>query len=101
MACGDDKARFRAVILDPDLTATAPRHVAPSGPRARSETTSHATQPAAQLPSRKALAAAGASLIPALDDPDGGFHEDAVRGVSAGGRRSSRPCSGGARYVTR
>jgi alcohol dehydrogenase len=27
MACGDRKARFRDVILDPDLTATAPRRV--------------------------------------------------------------------------
>lgn len=28
MACGDDKARFRAIILDPDLTASLPRRVA-------------------------------------------------------------------------
>lgn len=28
MACGDPKARFRAVILDPSLTASAPRRVA-------------------------------------------------------------------------
>jgi len=28
MACGDDKARFRQVMLDPDLTATLPRKVA-------------------------------------------------------------------------
>jgi alcohol dehydrogenase len=28
MACGDRKARFRAVILDPELAATAPRRVA-------------------------------------------------------------------------
>jgi len=27
MACGDRKARFHAVVLDPDLTATAPRRV--------------------------------------------------------------------------
>jgi alcohol dehydrogenase len=27
MACGDPSAAFRAAILDPDLTATAPRHV--------------------------------------------------------------------------
>ncbi len=27
MACGDRQARFRTVILDPDLIATAPRHV--------------------------------------------------------------------------
>lgn len=28
MACGDSQARFRAVILDPGLTASVPRHVA-------------------------------------------------------------------------
>ena len=28
MACGDVKARFRAVLLDPELVATAPRHAA-------------------------------------------------------------------------
>jgi alcohol dehydrogenase len=28
MACGDEKARFRAVILDPDVVRTAPRAVA-------------------------------------------------------------------------
>jgi alcohol dehydrogenase len=28
MACGDPTAAFRVAILDPDLTATAPRHVA-------------------------------------------------------------------------
>jgi len=28
MACGDEKARFRVVLLDPDLTATMPRNVA-------------------------------------------------------------------------
>jgi alcohol dehydrogenase len=28
MACGDSQARFRAVILDPDLTASAPHRVA-------------------------------------------------------------------------
>lgn len=28
MACGDPRGRFRAVILDPDLTASAPRRVA-------------------------------------------------------------------------
>ena len=28
MACGDLKARFRGVILDPELSASAPRHVA-------------------------------------------------------------------------
>jgi alcohol dehydrogenase len=28
MACGDDKARFRAIILDPELTASLPRQVA-------------------------------------------------------------------------
>lgn len=28
MACGDEKARFRSVLLDPALPATAPRHVA-------------------------------------------------------------------------
>ena len=28
MACGDRKARFRAVLLDPDLAASAPRRVA-------------------------------------------------------------------------
>ena len=28
MACGDEKARFRAVVLDPDLTRTLPRRVA-------------------------------------------------------------------------
>jgi len=27
MACGDDKARFTTVVLDPELTATAPLHV--------------------------------------------------------------------------
>ncbi|HKY31872.1 MAG TPA: iron-containing alcohol dehydrogenase [Candidatus Polarisedimenticolia bacterium] len=27
MACGDEKARFAAVVLDPDLTATCPRRV--------------------------------------------------------------------------
>ena len=28
MACGDRKARFRSVVLDPELTATVPRSVA-------------------------------------------------------------------------
>jgi len=41
MACGDPSARFRAVILDPELTATAPRDVAG---RAGIDAISHAVE---------------------------------------------------------
>lgn len=77
MACGDDKARFRAVILDPDLTATAPRHVAAtSGLDAIAHAVeSHVTtrrSPLSQLLSREAWRLLAPSLIPALDDPSDG-----------------------------
>jgi len=77
MACGDDKARFRAVILDPDLTATAPRHAAAT---AGLDAVAHAVEshvttrrsPLSQLLSREAWRLLAPSLVPALEDPADG-----------------------------
>jgi len=47
MACGDDKARFRAVILDPGLLASVPRRVAAV---AGMDAIAHAVESFASLP---------------------------------------------------
>lgn len=72
MACGDDKARFRAVILDPDLTATLPRQVAAvSGLDAIAHAVeSHVTtrrNPLSQMLSREAWRLLTGSFLRALD----------------------------------
>src|SRR6266850_4083873 len=75
MACGDEKVRFRAAILDPDLTATTPRLVAAS---AGLDAVSHAVEsyvttrrnPLSQLFAREAWKLLSASYADALDRPD-------------------------------
>ncbi len=74
MACGDPKARFRAVLLDPRLPGTAPREVAAA---AAIDAVSHALESyvtRAGNPISRALAGAAwrhleASLEPALAAP--------------------------------
>jgi alcohol dehydrogenase len=75
MACGDEKARFRTVILDPALTRTLPRQVAAiSG----MDAVSHAVEsyvttrrnPLAQMYAREAWTLLEGSLEQALDHPE-------------------------------
>jgi alcohol dehydrogenase len=74
MACGDPKARFRAVILDPALPATAPREVAAA---AGLDALSHAVEsyvtrrrnPIAQLYAREAWHGLERGLEAALAEP--------------------------------
>jgi alcohol dehydrogenase len=74
MACGDEKARFRAVILDPMLTATLPRQVAAiSGMDAISHAlesyVSTRRNPVSQMFAREAWTLLEANLEHALDRP--------------------------------
>ncbi|HZI95149.1 MAG TPA: iron-containing alcohol dehydrogenase [Patescibacteria group bacterium] len=77
MACGDDKARFRAAILDPDLTATTPRRVAAT---AGLDAVSHAVEsyvttrrnPLSQLFAREAWGLLSTSYAESLDHMDNG-----------------------------
>jgi alcohol dehydrogenase len=72
MACGDRKARFHAVLLDPDLTTTAPRFVAAS---AGIDALSHAVEsavtsrgtPVSSLFAREAWSLLHRAFLPALD----------------------------------
>lgn len=75
MACGDRKARFREVILDPRLAASAPRQVAAT---AGIDAVSHAVEshvtsrsnPVSRLLSREAWRLLSASLETSLDSPE-------------------------------
>jgi alcohol dehydrogenase len=74
MACGDDKARFRTVILDPDLTASLPRAVAAASGM---DAISHAVEsfvttrrnPLSALFAREAWRLLSANLERVLGDP--------------------------------
>ncbi|HEY3174268.1 MAG TPA: iron-containing alcohol dehydrogenase [Candidatus Polarisedimenticolia bacterium] len=74
MACGDEKARFRIAILDPDLTATTPPRVAAA---AGMDAISHAVEsfvstrrnPLSSLFAREAWRLLSSSLSRALGDP--------------------------------
>jgi len=74
MACGDRKARFREVILDPRLAASAPRQVAAT---AGIDAVSHAVEshvtkkgnPVSRMLSREAWRLLAASLETALASP--------------------------------
>ena len=82
MACGDEKARFRHVILDPTLTVSAPRPVAVAtgidaiGHAVESYVSSKRT-PVSQLYAREAWRLLVASFSTSLSDP--GNLEVAVR----------------------
>jgi alcohol dehydrogenase len=75
MACGDRKARFREVILDPRLAASAPRRVAAT---AGIDAVSHAVEshvtrrgnPVSRMLSREAWRLLSASLETSLESPD-------------------------------
>jgi alcohol dehydrogenase len=75
MACGDRKARFREVILDPRLAASAPRQVAAT---AGIDAVSHAVEshvtrrgnPVSRMLSREAWRLLSASLERSLAAPD-------------------------------
>jgi len=75
MACGDRKARFREVILDPRLAASAPRNVAAT---AGIDAVSHAVEShvtargnaVSQMLSREAWRLLSASLETSLDSPE-------------------------------
>jgi len=75
MACGDDKARFRAIILDPDLTASLPRRVAAASGM---DAISHAVEsfvttrrnPLSSLLAREAWALLAGNIENALSHPD-------------------------------
>jgi alcohol dehydrogenase len=75
MACGDRKARFREVILDPRLAASAPRRVAAT---AGIDAVSHAVEshvtkkgnPVSRLLSREAWSLLAGSLDKSLASPD-------------------------------
>ena len=77
MACGDRKARFRTVILDPDLTRTAPRRVAAS---AGVDAIAHAVEsyvtttsnPVSRMFAREALQRLEGNFERSLSDPDDG-----------------------------
>jgi len=75
MACGDEKARFAHVILDPTLTVTAPRPVAVAtgidaiGHAVESFVTSKRT-PISQLYAREAWRLLVASFSASLADPE-------------------------------
>lgn len=71
MACGDRKARFHAVILDPDLTATTPPKVAATAGldalgHAIESYVSLAANPVSRMFAREAFIAAEESLVPSL-----------------------------------
>jgi alcohol dehydrogenase len=75
MACGDRKARFREVLLDPRLAASAPRRVAAT---AGIDAVSHAVEshvtlrgnPVSRMLSREAWSLLSASLERSLAAPD-------------------------------
>jgi alcohol dehydrogenase len=75
MACGDRKARFREVILDPRLAASAPRRVAAT---AGIDAVSHAVEshvtlrgnPVSRMLSREAWSLLAAGLERSLSAPD-------------------------------
>ena len=75
MACGDRKARFREVLLDPCLPASAPRRVAAT---AGIDAVSHAVEshvtkkgnPVSRMLSREAWILLAASLEKSLSSPD-------------------------------
>jgi len=75
MACGDEKARFAAVILDPELTATCPRRVSAA---AGMDAVSHAVEswvsrpgnPVSGMLALEAWRLLEGAFRPALDDPD-------------------------------
>jgi len=75
MACGDRKARFREVLLDPTLAASAPRRVAAT---AGIDAVSHAVEshvtkkgnPVSRMLSREAWSLLAASLEKTLSSPD-------------------------------
>ncbi|MGH9868964.1 MAG: iron-containing alcohol dehydrogenase [Candidatus Polarisedimenticolia bacterium] len=74
MACGDEKARFATVILDPDLTGTCPRRVsAASGMDAVSHAVeswvSRPRNPVSCMLGLKAWRLLEEAFAPALDDP--------------------------------
>jgi len=75
MACGDRKARFREVLLDPVLAASAPRRVAAT---AGIDAVSHAVEshvtlrgnPVSRMLSREAWSLLASSLEKTLSSPD-------------------------------
>ena len=75
MACGDRKARFRVVILDPEVAATAPRRVAAA---TAMDAVSHAVEtavsrrsnPVSRMLSRQAWSLLAESFSTALADRD-------------------------------
>lgn len=74
MACGDRRARFRTVVLDPDLLATVPRKVATvTGLDALSHAVeshvSRARSPMSQMLSRQAFRLLDRSFATYLEDP--------------------------------
>ncbi len=73
MACGDEKARFRAAILDPALTASAPPRVAAASglvavAHAVESFVSRAANPVSRMLARQAWELLATSLEPALRD---------------------------------
>jgi alcohol dehydrogenase len=74
MACGDEKAHFRTVILDPQLTATMPRSVAVA---TGLDAISHAVEsyvctarnPVSQMYAREAWRLLSGAFIASLQDP--------------------------------
>jgi len=83
MACGDRKAKFAVVILDPDLTATAPRSVTAV---AGMDAVSHAVEsyvctrrsPISQRLAREAWRLLDEHLETVLDDPRDGIARGAM-----------------------
>jgi alcohol dehydrogenase len=75
MACGDDKARFAEVILDPELVATTPRQVAAA---AGIDAVSHAVESlvttranaVSRMFSREAWCRLDSHLLTYLDEPE-------------------------------
>ncbi|MDA8016776.1 MAG: iron-containing alcohol dehydrogenase [Thermoanaerobaculia bacterium] len=91
MACGDRKARFRTVVLDPDLLQTVPRHVATvTGLDAISHAVeSHASRarsPLSQMYSREAFRRLDRAFATYLADPtDTDARADMLLGAHLGG----------------
>ena len=77
MACGDDKAAFKATILDPALTATVPRSVAVA---TGMDAVAHAVEsyvtskrsPVSQMYARESWRLLSRGFEDSLADPDGG-----------------------------
>lgn len=91
MACGDRKARFRTVVLDPDLLITVPRRVAAmTGIDAISHAVeshvSRARTPLSQMYSREAFHRLERSFAAYLDDPgDAAARADMMLGAHLAG----------------